>query len=147
VVAELFGRWVFLPPGLSSLVGWGYPAILRLSHSSADLRRVSGTYELVGLVESVHGHCDVYSFASSVPLTGHVSNDGHLTLSGATATLDGSERWAVAGWDTHLTAPGEMRGRWAQDFAVASGKSYWEVDVELKATERDSCGHTYGDRR
>ena len=122
-------------------VGWVYSVVLRLSHDRDDIRRVSGTYDLRYLEASVYGHCDVYGAA--VPLTGQVSSDGHLHLSGAAGNLDGGEQFTVAEWDTYIAAPGEMRGRWAQELTVTSGRSQWEVEVNLNAKEVTDCGEGF----
>jgi hypothetical protein len=136
---EVTGGFVhdWLPICSKAHVGWQYLVDLRLSHSSDDVRQVTGAYYSQGLAGVIFGHCDVPR--TEVPLTGHISNDGHLTLTGAIAAVDGSERWTVAGWDTFINAPGEMRGRWAQDLTVPSGTRYWEVEVELKATKQGPC--------
>ena len=118
-------------------VGWPFAVVLRLAHSSDVLREVTGTDDLTYLVGSVFGHCDVYGPA--VPLAGHISNDGQLTLSGSIESLAGSEKWEVAEWDTDLTAPGEMRGRWVQGLTIPSGRSYWEVEVHLKTVQTPPC--------
>ena len=111
-----------------------------LVHDTKDVRRVSGTYDLNVVASSVFGHCDVCC-SPVIALAGHVSSDGRLIVEGATTNWDGSERWIVNAWDTHLTAADKMRGRWAQDLTVASGTTHVEIDLgELNKNAEHPCG-------
>jgi hypothetical protein len=101
-------------------------ATLRLSHDGADLRQVSGELDYTPLLVQFVGHYDVFGF---VPLTGRISDEGRLILAGA-LTNEGVGS-AVDRWETTLTTPGEMRGRWFQDFTTARPaiRVYWEAEV------------------
>lgn len=75
---------------------------------------------------------------SATALTGFVTPDGRLNLRGSWSLRDwDGDVFAVDGirdWDTSLTAPGVMAGRWAEDYKSVSfriGSAYMESDITL----------------
>ena len=111
-----------------------------LVHDTKDVRRVSGTYDLNVVASSVFGACEMFG-SPVIALAGHVSSDGRLIVEGAATNWDGSERWIVNAWDTHLTAADKMRGKWAQDLTVASGTAHVEIELaELSKNAEHPCG-------
>ena len=99
---------------------------LQLSQGGADLRQVTGGLDYTRMLAEFVGHHDVFGF---VPLTGHVSDEGRLILAGVFANEGVGS--AVDRWDTALTTPREMRGRWFQDFTTARPaiRVYWEAEA------------------
>jgi hypothetical protein len=87
---------------------------------------VTGGLDYTPMLAEFVGHYDTFGF---VPLTGHVSGEGRLILAGVFANEGAGS--AVDRWETALATPGEMRGRWFQDFTIARPviRVYWEAEA------------------
>ena len=107
-------------------IGKIFEPTLQLSHAGADVRQVSGYLDFTRMMMEYYGH---YDTSGGVPLTGYVSDEGRLILAGVFPGEFGGS--AVDRWDTALTAVGEMRGRWFQDFTIPRPpiRAYWEAEA------------------
>lgn len=109
--------------------------MFELSHA-ADLRVVSGLYSLDSVVASFLGHCEVKVYPA-IPLSGRVSDHGHLAIAGTIPNAEGRERWTLSRWDTSLTPAGEIRGEWVQDLDLPGTT----LSLELELRESSKIPH------
>jgi len=84
---------------------------------------------------------------NAADLTGVVTADGRLNLSGTWNLLDFEGEIVlatshVAAWDTTLSAPGVMRGRWSQDLVSVGPAGNVYMENELVTMTRTSTSVT-----
>ncbi len=120
---------VFYGGAVSGAVGTSHEITLQLSRSPQDVRQMTGWLDMRRTMQSWAGVYDLDDFAF-FPLKGNVANDGRLILAGGfSIEPPTAETIVVGGWDTRLSAPGEMRGGWALDFRTPAGRIYWETEL------------------
>jgi hypothetical protein len=121
------------PPGvcLSYEVDvFAFPIELEISQTGSDLREIRAKFMLPSFDRI------------RADLIGRVSADGRLNLAGSSELRDSSgSAWAtfhVGAWDTSLSGPDAMNGRWAQRLSQFQPPSDIIMEDELETMTRTS---------